>query len=528
MSDEQNFSKKEVVMPDLTEKEMEMMNMIKTVNAMHKDYVYKRSEVEVTEVKVDELLYQHDIGLAKFFMKHNIHMKITDAQGNGYLWCTKTKLWEISAAGIVRAAITEVLQPILNKLIFQLRDSLTSCPTNTKTIDHLNHVTRIRDKIETASGITGLFTYVIKGLIREGEIFKRRINIYDPDVLPIANGELLYVKSGQRRERTPNDLFSFECPVSFLGWNHACPNATRFFNQVFVENDELIDFAQRLFGYAMTGHTTEESFYILWGTGRNGKTTLMNLMRKILADFYSPCDKEVLLKQERNRGRDAATPGLMAFCNSRLVSTSETNDYQQLDESMVKMLTGNDPIPARALYSNPITITSSAKLMMPTNKPPAYNTHLVAMQERVKMLPFLARFTNDDNKKGDHIYPADNQFLTDLKTIHLDEVFTLLVRGAARWYDSGMIYPKICKEYLDKHNDQHDHLAMFIEECCDCKNTYKVKTSLFHEEFKKWCLDNGVETPSKIKIKEDMKYKGFIAKKSGVMHYFGIMINNLS
>lgn len=44
-----------------------------------------------------------------------------------------------------------------------------------------------------------------------------------------------------------------------------------------TEDQEMVDFMQRLFGYCITGLTTDHIFPVLWGEhGFNGKGTLLD------------------------------------------------------------------------------------------------------------------------------------------------------------------------------------------------------------------------------------------------------------
>lgn len=46
-----------------------------------------------------------------------------------------------------------------------------------------------------------------------------------PDLLPVRGGLVLDLRTREARERTPDDLFSFECPVAYAAGPH--PDAER-------------------------------------------------------------------------------------------------------------------------------------------------------------------------------------------------------------------------------------------------------------------------------------------------------------
>ena len=56
----------------------------------------------------------------------------------------------------------------------------------------------------------------------------------------------------------------------------------KFLFEIFQEDKDLTDYIQRLFGYSITGKTTEHILPILWGQGRNGKGTLLEILQYVL------------------------------------------------------------------------------------------------------------------------------------------------------------------------------------------------------------------------------------------------------
>ena len=61
---------------------------------------------------------------------------------------------------------------------------------------------------------------------------------------------------------------------------HPCAHASRFFKEVFIGDSALIDYAQQLLGYCLSGSSVAKAFFIFCGKGNNGKTTLMEMMKR--------------------------------------------------------------------------------------------------------------------------------------------------------------------------------------------------------------------------------------------------------
>lgn len=471
-------------------------------------------------------LNDDDEGLAELFVRYfNGIMKIVDGKGNGYIWDHEKRIWNKSFVVECKHIIRTILKPILDNLIISIQDNPTY---DEKQKEEKQAFVRkiLQKKILSSYGLSGVFQSVHYKII--DVLFESKLNVNNLDEIPILNGNLINLKTSNIRTRTIKDLFTFECPVTYLGDDHLCENAERFFSQVFVRNKELIDYVQRLFGYSMTGHVSDKSFYILWGDGNNGKTTLMEIMRDILSNFYAPCDKEIFIKQERSRGRDAASPSMMVLKGKRLSSCVETEDGKALDEPQVKMLTGGDNFTARELYKTSESFKCIAKLMMLTNAPPSYNTLAAAMQSRIKLVPFFAVFSKDPDLGDCNHFLIDEQFIDDLRTQNLSEVFTVLAKGAKRWYENGLAYPEVCRLELQKQNENLDYLQQFIDQMCLTGSVdAREKTSDFHRAYKMWCDKWRYPNMNPKDIKIHMAKKGYnVAKIGGLEYYKKIMLDS--
>jgi putative DNA primase/helicase len=74
----------------------------------------------------------------------------------------------------------------------------------------------------------------------------------------------------------------------------------------------------------------------MYGTGANGKTTLANVMQKLLGDFASTAGNSLLMHRDSRN----ATNDLAGLRGARLVTVSEFDDGEKLAESTIKSITG--------------------------------------------------------------------------------------------------------------------------------------------------------------------------------------------
>ena len=79
-----------------------------------------------------------------------------------------------------------------------------------------------------------------------------------------------------------------------------CPRWHSFIKEVMCGDADLADFLQRSLGYALTGDTSQECMFILYGaTSRNGKGTAMETFLKIMGDYGKTSNPDMLAAKFR-------------------------------------------------------------------------------------------------------------------------------------------------------------------------------------------------------------------------------------
>lgn len=133
----------------------------------------------------------------------------------------------------------------------------------------------------------------------------------------------------------------------------------RFLERIQPE-PEMRAFLQRWFGYSLTGLTNEQKLVFLHGGGRNGKSTLVDLVAKMMGEYATSMPIETLTGSETRKGSDA-TPDLVRLPGARMVRASEPEKGVQFKEALIKLLTGGEPIMVRRMRRNSLkSIPSSS------------------------------------------------------------------------------------------------------------------------------------------------------------------------
>jgi len=344
-------------------------------------------------------------------------------------------------------------------------------------------LTKIHKAVRNVKHCENVFKFAAPQLL--DKTFKQKLNKV-PHYLPISKGRLIDLKTLEIRLRTKDDLFDFELPYDFNP--KKISKAKKFFGQIMKNDEEIVDYLQTMLGYCITGETDLRSMFIFWGAGSNGKSTLCELLKKILDKFYISADKKIFIKPERGSSH---TAHLIPLVNARIAVLSETEEGEKLNESLIKALTGNDTISARELYGKQFSFKPVAKYIMLTNHKPTFNVNDQALLDRIRYIPFNARFASRP-KEGEFL--KDARFIDKLMSDYINEVFTWLCLGANNYYKlNGVIdVPKSLQEATDDYINEIDNVSQFIADMCERKQGESIKRTELYECYKNYCCDNGL------------------------------------
>ena len=119
----------------------------------------------------------------------------------------------------------------------------------------------------------------------------------NPRLLGCKTG-VIDLKTGKLRPGKPGDYIQKIAPTEWKGIDAPCPTWERFLNEIFNEDNELIAYIQRLFGYGIAGVAAEHILPIMYGKGRNGKSTFLEILKHTLGDLSYKTESELLLDQK--------------------------------------------------------------------------------------------------------------------------------------------------------------------------------------------------------------------------------------
>jgi putative DNA primase/helicase len=261
-----------------------------------------------------------------------------------------------------------------------------------------------------------------------------------------------------------------------------CSRWEKFIGEVTCGDKDLAAYLQKAVGYALTGLTEYEVFFILYGEKtRNGKTTLIETIVNIMGEYIRNTQAQSLAR--RSIDGAAATPDMARLKGARLVTVPEPEKGLELNIALIKQLTGGDIYTARFLNANPFEFKPEFKLFINTNYLPRTADDTVFASGRVKIIPFDRQFTEQEQDKG-------------LKKLfrwreNKSAILNWAVLGWRLIQEVGFTTPARVNEAIEAYRSEADIIGMFLSEHTCAKEDGRIPTGELYAVYSDWAKANG-------------------------------------
>jgi putative DNA primase/helicase len=329
-----------------------------------------------------------------------------------------------------------------------------------------------------------------------------------PMLLNVENG-ILDLEMQTLRPHDPKLYLTQFAPVRFNP-NATCPIWNEFFSLIFNGDTELIEWIQRFLGLCLSGLTTEQILPIFFGSGANGKSTLLNTFQSILGTDYAMKASPNLLMARGSEGHPTERADLFG---KRFCSAIETESGKRLAESLVKELTGGDRIRARRMREDFWEFSPTHKVVLATNHKPIVSGSDHAIWRRLRLIPFTVCVPPERQDKQ----------LPDKLLAEKEGILVWLVEGFRRYLADGLGEPACVTEATREYRSSEDVIGEFVAECCTLHASLTARASAIIPRFNGWARENGHAELSGKRIGEYLQTNlGLTKFRSNGITYRGI------
>lgn len=297
---------------------------------------------------------------------------------------------------------------------------------------------------------------------------------FDTNAFLIATGTgTVDLRTGTMRKADPADLITRS---TLVAPEEGEPKLwMQFLDQVTRQDKDLQRFLQTVAGYCLTGSTKEEVLFFLYGVGGSGKSTFVNALLEIFADYGTSAAMETFVASKY----DQHPTDLAAMRGFRMVVASETQSGRSWNEQRLKTLTGGDVVKARFMRQDFFDYRPNFKLVVMGNHRPILHNVDSSLRRRFRIVPFMYQPKAPDLElkaklRGE--YP---------KILHW------AIEGCLIWQREGLVIPKCVQEETSLYFESSDMFADWIDLCCDIKGTYAASNSDLFKSWSGYCTDIG-------------------------------------
>ena len=297
-----------------------------------------------------------------------------------------------------------------------------------------------------------------------------------------------------------------------------------FFLSISNNNNEKKEYLQKIFGYCLTGDINARNFFIFYGEGSNGKSAVMDIFQTLMGQYCKTVEPSNFVNRG-NKGGGVASPEMIALdLGTRIGVLSEISEEDELNEPLLKKISGGDVITYRTLYQKEMKdFISESKCIILTNHKPKC-TASQSMLDRIRYIDFNARFT--DNPKGTEI-KKNPELVVKLKNEFLPNVLRWCLEGTQKYISEGLIIPLSLQLENDSYGESQNSIQRFLKDKTEEGNKYSILRSDLYNEYKTYCRDEEIKKVIKMSDfnkKISLKYGEAKPSSEGPHCYYGFKI----
>lgn len=267
---------------------------------------------------------------------------------------------------------------------------------------------------------------------------------------------------------------------------------------VFCGDQDLKSYVQQLAGLAAIGGVFAENLIIAYGEGRNGKSTLFNVIARVLGSYSGSLSADVLT----NSCRRNIKPELAELRGKRLVIASELEEGNGLNTAVLKQLCSTDPIYAEPKYRRPFSFIPTHLAVLCTNHLPSIGTMDAGTWRRIKVVPFNAVIQGDSEVKNYTEYLFKNAGGAILKWI---------MDGSKMVIENGykIEVPDAVKSVVEEYRATNNDFQEFLDSCCNVGNGFSSPSGELYTAYRSYATAQGSFAKNKQDFYSNLERAGF-------------------
>jgi putative DNA primase/helicase len=305
---------------------------------------------------------------------------------------------------------------------------------------------------------------------------------YDKDVhLLNTPGGTVELVTGLMRPHRQSDLITKITRVT-PDAHHTEKYFSDFLDEITLSRSDLKQALQRYFGAGCSGKNPKDKMALLFGSGSNGKTVLLESAAHCLGAYAATLDIKFLCSDEAFKSNSGHQDAIAQLAGVRFCSAIESKSGDRMNEGNVKRLTGGDGIPVSRKHEHTFTMYPAFQLFILTNHKPKIAGRDDGIWRRIELLPF--DFKIPEERK-------DLDFKEKLLDADAPYIMAWLIDGCRKWYAGGYGSYQTTSAATKDYKQNEDTIGAFIDDCCTVDPGFSVQAGQLRTAYEKWAKDTG-------------------------------------
>lgn len=312
----------------------------------------------------------------------------------------------------------------------------------------------------------------IKTHINNGDI---KVNPY---IINLKNTRL-DLRNGKCLEFTPDAIEFDRIPVTYDPSAY-CADLDKMLNRVFLGDREVINLFEEMVGYTLLKHARYQKAFMLYGSGSNGKSTILNLIKTFLGpNNYS----SIALEKVTERFNVAELENMLANIGE------DIDNVAMKDTGTLKKVFAGNSLQVELKGERPYKIAPYATHIYACNNIPRSFDKSDGFYRRWIFIPFNAKFSSAD---PDYDPLIEDKITTD---IALSYLLNIGIRGVNRLMKNGRFTePASVVEALEAYKADNSNTLSWIEDKgLDEDYFLNNSTDKLYSDFTDWCKLSGIK-----------------------------------
>jgi len=282
----------------------------------------------------------------------------------------------------------------------------------------------------------------------------------------------------------------------------------------------LVEFMRISCGAMLSG-ATEGHWMLFWfGSGRNGKSLLAEVLGEIFGTYAWKLPASTLM----SKANESHPTSIAQLAGVRMALSSEVSDDAFWNASLIKELTGDDTLTARWMRCDEFSFKRTHKHLVLGNHRPQIRVVDPALMQRMKLVPFSVSFAGREDPELKRKLQAE-----------YGQILSWLISGHAQWISNNRKLP-ICEAVETSTKDYanaQSTTAKWLDERCllvgdDGRGSQKwPKSSSLYNDYMTWKRERGEAPVSQTRWGDDMRKLGLSSVKADGVRYVGVRLRGV-